>query len=948
MKLDYQHIESKWKKFWSETELYKVIEDPGKPKFYVLDMFPYPSGAGLHVGHPLGYVGSDIFARFKRMSGFNVLHPMGYDAFGLPAEQYALDTGVHPAKSTSDNILRYRSQLDNIGFSFDWSRQVRTDDPAYYKWTQWIFLQLYHHYYDRTAAKALPISHLIAIFDKEGNVSVNAASSRQEIFSAKEWAEMSATEQSNVLMNYRLAYRKVGYVNWCEALGTVLANDEVKDGVSERGGFPVVQREMLQWSLRITAYAERLLTGMDDLEWNDSLKTIQRNWIGKSEGAFIDFKIADQPHTSIKIFTTRPDTIFGASFMVLAPDHDIVPLITSKDQEAAVDAFKEKSKNKSAAQKVIGQKTVDGVWTGAHAIHPITNEKIQIWIADYVLKDYGTGAIMAVPGDDERDRAFALHQQLPIVEIIDRAPDAEIGNKEGKMINSSFLDGLDVSSAIASMLVYLERNNIGVRQVEYKLRDANFSRQRYWGEPFPVYYDDEGLVHEMKEDELPLELPELDDFKPSPDGRSPLARHMQWANPSPGIFRETDTMPGYAGSSWYFLRYMDPHNRKAFASKDAIDYWKEVDLYVGGVEHAVGHLMYSRFWHKFLYDLELVPTQEPFRKLINQGMIQGIVEYVLLLKEKVDGQAYFISSDALAKNGLTSDHVSRIPVHIDFVTAYGQPTSHLNEKGIEAFIQWRPEFHDAIFECSNGIYKSPDFEGAVFYTQSEIGKMSKRYHNVVNPDDVIERYGADCFRMYEMFLGPIEQSKPWDTMGIEGVSKFLKKTWSLFFNDQDELIITNAPPQEASNKILHATIKKTVEDIQRFSFNTAISQFMICVNELRKHNEHSIHILDPLVRSMAPFAPFTSEELWHHLGNTGSVHIAPFPEYDEKWLIQDSITYPVCINGKKRSEINLPVNSPNDVIESAARNLPDIIKWIEGKPIRKVVIVPDKMINLVI
>ena len=950
MKLNYQDIESKWKKIWSETELYKVVEDPARPKYYVLDMFPYPSGAGLHVGHPLGYVGSDIFARYKRMSGFNVLHPMGYDAFGLPAEQYALDTGVHPATSTSANIERYRSQLDNIGFSFDWSRQVRTDDPAYYKWTQWIFLQLYRHYYDKTANKAYPVTKLVAIFEKEGNARINAATSHQGEFSAEDWNSMSLPEKNNVLMNYRLAYRKIGYVNWCEALGTVLANDEVKDGVSERGGFPVVQKEMLQWSLRITAYAERLLKGMDELEWNESLKTIQRNWIGKSEGAFLNFPVKHFDDRSIKVFTTRPDTIFGASFIVLAPDHEMVSLITLSTHQYEVDAFKEKSKNRSASQKVIGQKTVDGVWTGAYGIHPVTGEQLQIWIADYVLKDYGTGAIMAVPGDDERDRAFAVHHQLPVIEIIDRSniEGAEIGDKQGTMINSSFLDGLSVPEAITAILDHIEKNNIGVRQVEYKLRDANFSRQRYWGEPFPIYYDEDGIPHELRDDQLPLELPELDDFKPSPDGRSPLARLEHWSEPSPGIHRETDTMPGYAGSSWYFLRYMDPHNSNEFASQDAIQYWKEVDLYVGGVEHAVGHLMYSRFWHKFLFDLNLVPTDEPFRKLVNQGMIQGIVEYILLSKQQTDGKPLFVSADLAGKNGHAAEDFSKIPVHIDFVSAYGQSSSHLNAEGIAAFIKWRPEYSDAIFKCSNGTFKGSDADGAILYTHSEIGKMSKRYHNVVNPDDVIARYGADCFRMYEMFLGPIEQSKPWDTMGIEGVSKFLKKLWSLFFNENDEWIVTQKTPAEASQKILHATIKKTGEDIERFSFNTAVSQFMICVNELRKLDEHSAEILAPLTKLIAPFAPFLAEELWQQLGHQDSVHTATFPLFDEKWLVSDEITYPVCINGKKRSEITLPVNSTHEVIQTSAKNLPEIIKWMEGKPVRKVIIVPEKMINLVI
>lgn len=950
MNPDYKQIETKWKKIWQDTELYKVSEDYGLPKFYVLDMFPYPSGAGLHVGHPLGYVASDIYARYKRMNGFNVLHPMGYDAFGLPAEQYALDTGVHPAKSTSDNIGRYRSQLDNIGFSFDWSRQVRTDDPAYYKWTQWIFLQLYKHYYDKTTDKALPVDALIEIFNYEGNVNVNAASSQKIIFSREEWQDMSAEQKNVVLMNYRLAYRKVGYVNWCEALGTVLANDEVKDGVSERGGFPVVQKEMLQWSLRITAYAERLLNGMEGLQWTESLKTIQKNWIGKSEGAYIDFEIAESENLSIKIFTTRPDTIFGVTFMVLAPDHDLVARVTTAQYRAKVDAFIDKSKNKTSAQRAAGQKTLDGIWTGGHAFHPITKERLPVWIADYVLKDYGTGGIMAVPGDDERDRAFALHHNLPVIEIIDRTgfPNGEIGSKVGKMINSSFLNDHNIHDAISLMIEYLQEKHLGSRETEYKLRDANFSRQRYWGEPFPIYYDNEGLPHEMHENQLPLELPELHDFQPSPDGRSPLARLDSWAKPSSDIKRETDTMPGYAGSSWYFLRYMDPHNEDRFASRVAVDYWQDVDLYVGGIEHAVGHLMYARFWHKFLYDINRVPTEEPFKKLVNQGMIQGIVEYILLWKDKKDGKSHFISADFAEALNLAPESFSRIPVHIDFVKNYGQPTSHLDGTGIVSFIKWRPEFEDAIFECSNGLYSAPELEGAILYTHSEVGKMSKRYHNVVNPDDVIDRYGADCFRMYEMFLGPIEQSKPWDTLGIEGVSKFLKKLWLLFFDEEGNSIVSTASPNDASLKVLHATIKKTAEDIERFSFNTAISQFMIMVNELRKLDEHSIDILQPLVRLIAPFAPFLAEELWHHLGERESVHKALFPELDETWLVNTSIHYPVCINGKKRSEVILPAGSTNEEIEKSAMGLPEIIKWIEGNTVKKVVIVPEKMINIVI
>ena len=950
MKLDYKTIESKWKRTWDETGLYKVTEDTSRPKYYVLDMFPYPSGAGLHVGHPLGYVASDIYSRYKRMKGFHVLHPMGYDAFGLPAEQYALDTGVHPARSTSDNITRYRAQLDNIGFSFDWSRQVRTDDPTYYKWTQWIFLRLFNHYYDKSADKAIPIELLINTFTKEGSAGVKAACSEHKPFSASDWLNMSKAEQESMLMNYRLAFRKVGYVNWCEALGTVLANDEVKDGLSERGGFPVVQKEMMQWSLRVTAYAERLLNGMDTIQWSESLKTIQRNWIGRSEGAFIDFKVAGHDPLVVKIFTTRPDTIFGCSFVVVAPDHDIVSTIRTAAQREAIDAFLEKSKLKSADVKTAGQKTVEGAWTGAYALHPVTNEKIQIWIADYVLKDYGTGAIMAVPGDDERDRAFASHHRLPIIEVIDRSGviNAGMEDRQGVLINSSFLDGLSVEEAIAGILDYLEANKTGTRQVAYRLRDANFSRQRYWGEPFPIYYDADGLVHDMSDEALPHVLPDLDDFKPSPDGRSPLARLDAWARPSADVIRETDTMPGYAGSSWYFLRYMDPHNEDAFASPEAVSYWKDVDLYVGGVEHAVGHLMYSRFWHKFLYDLGYVPTQEPFKKLVNQGMIQGIVESLYLLKERKNGKAHFISSELVAARDIPAELLSSIPVHISFVSAYGSPNSHLDKNGIEAFIKWRPEYAEAIFECFEGQFTVSNLDGAVFYTNSEVGKMSKRYHNVVNPDDVIEKYGADCFRMYEMFLGPIEQSKPWDMMGIEGISKFLRRLWSLFYNEQDEWIVSNQEPKETSFRTLHATIKKTNEDIERFSFNTAISQFMICVNELKKTEERSALILTPLVQLMAPFAPFIAEELWQQLGQTTSVHTSAFPLHDEKWLVNTSINYPVCINGKKRSEIILPVGTPNNVIEQSAKELPEIIKWLEGNAIKKVIIIPEKMVNIVI
>ena len=949
MKLDTARIEAKWKQRWAETGLYAVREDASKPKYYVLDMFPYPSGAGLHVGHPLGYVASDIFSRYKRMKGFNVLHPMGYDAFGLPAEQYALDTGVHPAASTSANIERYRAQLDNIGFCYDWSRAVRTDDPRYYQWTQWIFLQLYGHYYDRRAGKARPIAVLEAAFAASGSEGVDAACTPHKPFTAAEWQAMDVRARHTMLMHYRLAYRTVGYVNWCEALGTVLANDEVKDGVSERGGFPVVQKEMLQWSLRITAYAERLLQGMDGLEWNESLKAIQRNWIGRSEGAYIDFAIEGQDSLAIKVYTTRPDTIFGVSFLVLAPDHELVAHIAAPERREQLDAFARRVRERAGADRGT-QKISEGFWTGAMAVHPLTGETVPVWTADYVLKDYGTGAIMAVPDDDTRDRAFALANALPVPSIIDRSgiPGAEMEDRQGVMVNSGFLNGMKVDEALAAMLDHLEQKGLGTRSVQYKLRDANFSRQRYWGEPFPITYTDDGIESPLAESDLPLVLPDLDDFKPSPDGRSPLARLTAWTHPTPGVTRETDTMPGYAGSSWYFLRYMDPHNADAFASKEAIAYWQDVDLYVGGIEHAVGHLMYSRFWHKFLYDIGLVPTQEPFRKLINQGMIQGVIEYALLRKEKTDGRPHFISRDVAQQQGIPIDSLARIPVHIDFVSAYGQSNAHLTAEGLAGFTRWRPEYADAIFECATGRVTGPTFGDAMFHTLSEVGKMSKRYHNVVNPDDVIARYGADVFRMYEMFLGPIEQSKPWDTMGIEGISKFIKKCWSMFVDEQGEWAVRADAPTEASQRILNATIRKVADDIERFSFNTAISQLMICVNELRRQEERSAEVLDPFVRLLAPFAPFLAEELWENLGHADSVHLAGFPVHDERWLVVSAVNYPVCINGKKRAEIELAVGLSNDEIEAQVKALPEVAKWTEGKPLRKVIIVPQKMINLVV
>ncbi|MBK8623692.1 MAG: leucine--tRNA ligase [Saprospiraceae bacterium] len=946
-----ENIENKWKKIWSDQKVYAVTPDPSKPKYYVLDMFPYPSGAGLHVGHPLGYIASDIVSRYKRLKGFNVLHPMGYDAFGLPAEQYAIQTGVHPAVSTAENIARYRSQLDNIGFSYDWSREVNTSEPSYYKWTQWIFLRLFSHYYDLTEDKAISIDHLIGIFETSGSKGVSAAHSYEGSFTAEEWKTKSKVEQDKILMNYRLAYRKVGYVNWCEALGTVLANDEVKDGLSERGGFPVEKKAMTQWSLRITAYAERLLDELNDLEWSDALKTMQRNWIGRSEGARVFFGLEGQDDT-IEIFTTRPDTIFGATFMVLAPEHELVQKITTPDQKSAVEDYIEYVNSRSERERMSEVKEVTGAFTGAYAIHPITKDNIPVWIGEYVLKDYGTGAIMAVPSDDERDDAFAKKFGLPIIPVVDKTdyPGSGKHDKEGKMINSGFLNGMEVKEAIRKMLEHIESHNLGQKEVNYKLRDANFSRQRYWGEPFPIVYDGEGVAHALEDDQLPLTLPDLQNFLPASDGRSPLARAEDWVTEKEGFVRETDTMPGFAGSSWYFLRYMDPNNPDVFASGEALQYWKDVDLYIGGTEHAVGHLMYSRFWHKFLYDLGKVPTKEPFLKLINQGMIQGVIEYIYLKKEKENGLSLFVSKDRLETWG-GEEAFSKLPVHIDFVEGYGGSKPHLNPKGINHFVQWRPEFADAVFVGSTGdkmsVSEIETSENFMLYTESEVGKMSKRYYNVVNPDDVVARYGADCFRMYEMFLGPIEQSKPWDTKGIDGVQKFLRKYWSLFY-EGDQWLVNQGTPTAEEYKILHTTIKKIAEDIERFSLNTSVSAFMVCVNELKRLDCHKFDILEPLVRLLAPFAPFITEELWSALGQQGSVHHATYPELNPDYLVSDTVEYPVCINGKKRDDLAVSKDITQSDLESQVLALESVQKWLEGAQPKKIIIVPNRMINVVV
>ncbi len=952
--IDYKEIEAKWQASWKENQVYKVDDTSDKPKYYVLDMFPYPSGAGLHVGHPLGYIASDIFARFKRMRGFNVLHPMGFDSFGLPAEEYALQTGVHPAKSTEQNMTRYLEQFSNLGFSYDWSRKLFTSDPNYYKWTQWIFTQLFDHYFDVKDQVAKPIEELLAIFKESGNASANAATSQEETFTAEQWKGYSKAEQSEILMNYRLAFRKVGYVNWCEELGTVLANDQVKDGLSERGGYPVEQKAMTQWYLRITAYAERLLNDLNDISWSDALKTIQGNWIGRSEGASIEFEL-DGREEKIEIFTTRPDTIFGATYMVLAPLHELVGQITTADQKAKVEEYVNYVKSKSEIERM-AEKETTGCFTGAYAINPFTKEKVPVWIAEYVLKDYGTGAIMAVPSDDERDNNFAKKFELPIIEVVDKSahPGAGMADKVGTMINSGFINGMKVKEAIKTVCDKVKEMGIGESHINYKMRDANFSRQRYWGEPFPIEFDGDGVPHALSLDELPVKLPVTNDFKPGTGGKSPLSRMEEWVNSKPGYTKETDVMPAVAGSSWYYLRYMDPNNDGTFAAKEKIDYWQDVDLYVGGSEHAVAHLMYARFWHKFLFDKGLVPTNEPFKKLINQGMIQGVIEFIYLLKEKEDGLSKFICTELLSKYGTEKD-IARIPIYVDYVQDYGSDKSYLNIESIEKFIAWRKEYADAIFECGYGTYHkgkfTPKSDGACdlhLYTHSEVGKMSKSKFNVINPDDIIAQYGTDCFRMYEMFLGPIEQSKPWDTNGIEGVSKFLKKLISLYVNEEGQWIVTDEPSSDEAKKVFHKSLEKIQKDILAFSMNTGVSAFMICINELKKLKTHNRDILEPLAQTIAPFAPFLAEELWHRLGHEGSIHLTKYPEVNPQYLKEDNFTYPICVNGKKRALLSLPADASKEEIEKAALALDEITKWLEDKQIIKTIVVPQKMVNFVV
>ncbi|MCR5244697.1 MAG: leucine--tRNA ligase [Bacteroidales bacterium] len=910
MDYDFRKIESRWQNWWAENKTYKVAEDSSKPKFYVLDMFPYPSGAGLHVGHPLGYIASDIYARYKRLKGFNVLHPMGFDAFGLPAEQYAIQTGQHPEVTTDNNVKRYRSQLDRIGFSYDWDRSFRTCDPDYYKWTQWAFIRMFKSWYDPQLDKARPIAELVDRFETEGYDGITP----------EQWAAMSDRQKSEVLMRYRIAYQGETSVNWCEGLGTVLANDEVKDGLSVRGGFPVEQRKMKQWQLRVSAYAERLLSGLDDIDWSDSLKEMQRNWIGKSEGTEVVFQTECDGRTlPVTIFTTRVDTMFGVTFMVLAPESELVPQLTSASQKAEVEEYLAQVKKKTERERLSETKSVTGVFSGAYGINPLSGEKVPIWIAEYVLAGYGTGAIMAVPAHDSRDYAFAKKFGLPIVPIIEGADVSEesFDAKEGVMVNSGFMDGMQVKDAIEAAKVYVETHGLGRRKTNYRLRDAIFSRQRYWGEPFPIYYKD-GVATPLPDDMLPLELPEIKSFKPSANGEPPLARAEKWSYN--GYPLETSTMPGFAGSSAYYLRFMDPHNDGALVSADADRYWRSVDLYVGGTEHAVGHLIYSRFWNKFLYDLGYVCEAEPFRKLVNQGMIQGRSNFVY---RKV-GTNTFVSA------GL-KDRYETTEIHVDINLVRN------DRLDLEAFRAWSPEYADAEFELENGEY----------VCGWAVEKMSKSMYNVVNPDVVCDNYGADTLRLYEMFLGPVEQSKPWDTKGIDGVHRFLKKFWRMFYN-QDSFLVTDTKASPAELKSLHKLIVKEQEDIEHFSYNTTISAFMIALNELSELKTTSREILEPLVVLLSPFAPHISEELWHALGHEGSVVDASYPEYNPAFTVESSVTYPVSFNGKTRFTVDLPKDASREEVEAAVRALPDTARWVGDKTIVKMIVVPGRIVNVVL
>ena len=1020
-KYHFNKIEAKWQKIWRERKTFKAHNPSSPPSeglgeaYYVLDMFPYPSGAGLHVGHPLGYIASDIYARYKRHQGFNVLHPQGYDSFGLPAEQYAIQTGQHPAKTTEENIARYREQLDKIGFSFDWSREVRTSNPEYYKWTQWIFIQLFESWYDKDQDKARSIEELRAIFSSEGNTQVNAVCDEGiENFSASEWKDFSEVKKQEILLKYRLTYLAETEVNWCPQLGTVLANDEIVNGVSERGGYPVVRKKMKQWSMRITAYAQRLLDGLDKIDWPQPLKDSQTNWIGRSKGATVEFKIQNSEFR-IPVFTTRPDTIFGVSFMVLAPEHDLVSKITTAQQKEAVENYIEATAKRSERERMADVKTITGVFTGAYAEHPFTGEAIPIWIGDYVLAGYGTGAVMSVPCGDQRDYDFAKHFDLPIPNIFKDADISEeaYSDKENTIItNSDFLNGLNYSEATEKIIAALEEKGVGKGKINYRLRDAVFSRQRYWGEPFPIYYKD-GMPQLIPTECLPLRLPEVEKYLPTEEGEPPLGRATKWhwdenknevvsvpegEKPPSGVWGlELNTMPGWAGSSWYFFRYMEPgiaekdsKRDKVFASAEALNYWKNVDLYIGGSEHATGHLLYSRFWVKFLHDRGLVPVDEPFKKLINQGMILGESAFIFLLKTNIklnDGSeiinainvktdkfifsknayhafnenrltnVYSKIKDKIFKNyfeiGITNitwleDNDPFIPIHVDVSLV-----NNSDELNIEAFKKWREDYKDAIFILDDGSVHEPNSSpsgrsGGAFKVSREVEKMSKSKYNVVNPDDICEQYGADTLRMYEMFLGPLEQAKPWNTAGITGVHGFLKKLWKLYHSGENEsFYVSDDLASKDSLKTLHKTIKKVQEDIENFSFNTSVSSFMIAVNELSAEKCNSREVLEPLAILISPYAPHIAEELWEKLGHSESISTAPFPKFEEKYLVESTKEYPISFNGKMRFTLELPLDISKEEIESAVMAHEKTAQYLEGRTPKKVIIVPGKIVNIV-
>ena len=920
MEYNHKEIEARWQQFWRDNDVYRAEIDNSRPKFYVLDMFPYPSGAGLHVGHPLGYIASDIYSRYKRQQGFNVLHPMGYDAYGLPAEQFAIQTGQHPEITTRQNIARYREQLDKIGFSYDWNREIKTCDPEYYKWTQWAFQKMFDSYYCNASQQARPVAELVAHFEKHGSEGLNVACSKELTFTAEEWNALSEKEQRQRLMNYRIAYQGETMVNWCPKLGTVLANDEVSEGVSVRGGYPVEQKLMNQWCLRVSAYAQRLLYGLDKVDWTDSLKETQKNWIGRSEGAEMRFKVADSD-IELEIFTTRADTVFGVTFMVLAPESKYVDMVTSDDRRAAVAEYLDAVKHKTERERQI-DKRVSGVFTGAYAVNPLTGKNIPIWVSDYVLAGYGTGAIMAVPAHDSRDYAFARHFELPIIPLIEGADVSEesFDAKEGKMMNSCGpeldLNGLEVKDAIAKTKQFIAEKGIGKVKVNYRLRDAIFSRQRYWGEPFPVYYKD-GEPYMLDASRLPLELPEVSSYLPTESGEPPLGRAENWATEE-GYPLELCTMPGFAGSSAYYLRYMDPRNNEALVGKEANEYWRNVDLYIGGTEHATGHLIYSRFWNKFLFDMGQTVEDEPFRKLINQGMIQGRSNFVYRIKD----------TNTFVSLGLKKDY-DVTPIHVDVNIVSGDVLD------LEAFKQWRPEFATAEFVLEDGKY----------ICGYAVEKMSKSMFNVVNPDDIVEKYGADTLRLYEMFLGPLEQSKPWDTNGIDGVNRFLKKLWGLFEKaDLDNRVAAS----KEELKAVHKLIKKVTQDIENFSFNTSISAFMICINELTSLKSTNAEALEIVTRVIAPFAPHIAEEFWHRLGNQGSVVDAEWPKHNEDYLKEDNVNYAVSFNGKARFNIQVPAGTTKEEVEKIALADPNAERWLDGKTPKKIIVVPNKIVNIVI